>query len=126
MTQEILLVMTTCADADTAARLAESLLERRLAACVNAIEDVNSTYRWSGRVERAAETLLLIKTTPARYPALERHIREHSGYELPEIVAVRSSGGLDTYLAWVHEETTTRASDSRDGDNPGDNAHDER
>ena len=105
MSQGILLVLTTCADAQAGAALAEALVEQRLAACVNAIEGVQSTYRWQGKIERGTETMLLIKTTPQRYAALEDHIRAHSGYELPEIVAVRSEGGLDAYLDWVHTET---------------------
>jgi periplasmic divalent cation tolerance protein len=104
VSEPILLVLTTC-DAATAATLAESLVEQRLAACVNALEGVASTYRWQGRIERGTETMLVIKTTPQRYPALEAHIRSHSGYELPEIVAVRSDGGLAAYLDWVHAET---------------------
>lgn len=121
VTDDILLVMTTCSDSSAAGRLAESIVDRRLGACVSAIEDVRSTYRWNGRVENATETLLLVKTTPARYAALERHIREHSGYELPEIVAVRSSEGLAAYRAWVHDETMSGAAQPRNGDN----AHDE-
>ena len=105
MTQDILLVLTTCADAEAAAALAGSLVEQRLAACVNAIEGVNSTYRWEGKIERGTETMLVIKTTAARYQALEAHIRAHSGYELPEIVAVRSETGFAAYLDWVREQT---------------------
>lgn len=106
MTQRVLLVFTTCADAAAAAKLAHSLVEQRLAACVNAIEGVVSTYRWNGKIERGSETMLVIKTTPRRYAALEDHIRAHSGYELPEIIAVRSEGGLDAFVNWVHDETS--------------------
>jgi periplasmic divalent cation tolerance protein len=105
VSDRVLLVLTTC-EAASAAALAESLVEQRLAACVNALEGVTSTYRWQGKIERGTETMLVIKTTQARYPALEAHIRSHSGYELPEIVAVRSEGGLAAYLDWVHAETT--------------------
>jgi periplasmic divalent cation tolerance protein len=105
VTAEVLIVLTTCADAATGARLAQSLVEQRLAACVNAIDGVNSTYRWNGQLERGTETILIIKTTPARYEALEAHIRSHAGYELPEILAVRSEGGLTAYLDWVSAET---------------------
>ena len=101
----ILLVLTTCADAPAAAALADSLVELRLAACVSAIENVRSTYRWNDGVERATETMLVIKTTAERYGDLESHIREHTTYELPEIVAVRSQGGLAEYIAWVREAT---------------------
>lgn len=107
MSEGILLVLTTCAEPAAAAALAESLVASRLAACVNAIDGVSSTYRWEGKIERGTETLLVIKTTRARYRELEDHIREHSGYELPEIVAVRSDTGLAAYLGWVHEETGT-------------------
>lgn len=105
MTQDVLLVLSTCASAQAAA-LAESIVEQRLAACVNAIEGVTSTYRWEGKIERGTETMLVIKTTAARYAALEAHIRAHSDYELPEIIAVRSETGLAAYLDWVREQSS--------------------
>lgn len=104
--EAVLLVLTTCADAAAAAQLAEALVEARLAACVNALDGVTSTYRWNGKIERGSETMLVIKTTAHRYPALEAHILSSSDYELPEIVAVRSEGGLTGYLDWVQQETS--------------------
>ncbi|MFO7287546.1 MAG: divalent-cation tolerance protein CutA [Gammaproteobacteria bacterium] len=100
---EPLLVITTCGGAETADRVASALVERRLAACVNALPGAVSTYRWQGRVARDHETVLLIKTTAERYAAVEAAIRELSGYELPEVVAVRIERGLPGYLAWVAE-----------------------
>ena len=108
VTAEILLVLTTCGDAETAAKLAQSLVSQQLAACVNEISGVTSTYRWEGKTERADETMLVIKTTPERYDAVEAQIRAISSYELPEIIAVRPEGGLDAYLEWVSEETQQR------------------
>jgi len=102
---DVLLVLTTCSNAQVAARLADSIVAERLAACVSAIGGVESTYRWNGAVEHATETLLVIKTTANRYAALEEHIRARSGYELPEIVAVRPEGGYAAYLDWVSRET---------------------
>lgn len=102
----MLLVLTTCAGAQ-AAELAESLVEQRLAACVNALDGVRSTYRWKGKIEHETETMLVIKTTAERYPAVEAHIRAQSEYELPEIIAVRPERGLRGYLDWVRDETTT-------------------
>jgi periplasmic divalent cation tolerance protein len=102
----MLIVLTTCSDAVAAATLAEALVEQRLAACVNAIEGVTSTYRWNGKIESGTETMLVIKTTQRRYQALEDYIRAHSGYELPEIVAVRPERGLAAYLDWVRDETS--------------------
>lgn len=104
-----LLVLTTCGGAADAERIATGLVERRLAACVNALNGAVSTYRWQGKVVREEETLLLIKTTPERYSALEAAIRELSGYELPEVIGVRVDAGLPGYLQWVADEVAPAA-----------------
>jgi periplasmic divalent cation tolerance protein len=98
---ESLLVLTTCSGTDEADKLAKVLVEKRLAACVNAVNGITSTYRWQGVVERAQECLLVIKTTDERFADLERAIRETSSYELPEIVAVRVTAGSEAYLEWL-------------------------
>ena len=69
-----LLCLTTCPDSDTAQRIADALVEERLAACVNFLPGMHSTYRWKGKVERADEVLLLIKTTRVRLPAVQERI----------------------------------------------------
>lgn len=102
---DALLVLTTVPDAETGADLARALIDERLAACVNVMAPCASVYRWQGRVETAAEVQLLIKTTLARYGALEEAIRRMHPYELPEIVAVPIAQGLPEYLRWVAEET---------------------
>jgi periplasmic divalent cation tolerance protein len=104
---EALLVLTNLPDPAAAQSLAEHLVTHRLAACVNILAPCRSVYRWQGQLEAADETPLLIKTTAARYPALEAAIRERHPYELPEIVAVRLDHGLPAYLAWVAAETDT-------------------
>ena len=86
--------------------LAQALIERRLAACVNVLADCTSVYRWEGKVESCSEVPLLIKTTAARYPALEQAIRNLHPYELPEIIAVPIAHGLPEYLNWVAAETS--------------------
>ena len=96
-----LLVLTTCASADEAERLAGSLVEQRLAACVNTLGRVQSTYRWQGRVEREQESLLVIKTTEARLAEVERTIRERSSYDVPEVLAIPVHGGSAAYLGWL-------------------------
>lgn len=101
---EVLLVHTTCPDEAVAERITLALLEQRLAACVNRLPAVRSSYRWQGRIESAREFPLLIKTTRARYPALESAIRELHPYELPEIVALPVAAGLPAYLRWVVEQ----------------------
>lgn len=103
---ETLLVLTNLPDAEAAHALAARLVEARLAACVNILAPCRSVYRWQGKVEDAAEVPLLIKTTAARYAALEAEIRAVHPYELPEIVAVPLAHGLPEYLAWVAAATS--------------------
>ena len=103
MGSEALLVLTTCGNDDDAAALARSLVERGLAACVNAVGNIASTYRWQDRVQQDRETLLIIKTTTARYAALEAAIRAASKYELPEVIALPVTAGSVRYLSWIRE-----------------------
>ena len=101
MEPRALLVLTTCGDEAAADALATALVEERLAACVNRVAGVASTYRWRGKIERERECLLLIKTTSARLQAVERVIRSTTGYELPEMLAVPVEAGSADYLAWL-------------------------
>ena len=102
----VLLVLSTCPDRDTAQRLGSALVESRLAACVNIIPGVTSVYRWNGRIERDDECLLLVKTTDANYQRLESWLTDEHPYELPELIAVRTTRGLHDYLTWVHNEVS--------------------
>ncbi|WP_263768418.1 divalent-cation tolerance protein CutA [Propionivibrio soli] len=100
-----LLVLTNLPDIETANALAEKIVEKRLAACANILSPCHSIYRWKGVVESVDEVPLLIKTTEACYPALEKAICEGHPYETPEIIAVPITRGLPGYLAWVMAET---------------------
>ena len=100
-----LLVFCSCPNRDVAGSIAAVLVEQRLAACVTIMPEVASVYRWQGRVEHDNESLLLIKSTSARYAELERTIVEHHPYELPEIVATTLTKGLPDYLNWLDAET---------------------
>jgi periplasmic divalent cation tolerance protein len=102
-----LFVMTNLPDRDTAERLAARLIEARVAACVNLPAPCHSVYRWKGALQHDEEQPLLIKTSEARYAALEAEIRAAHPYELPEIIAVRIERGLPAYLDWIDEETRT-------------------
>lgn len=102
---DILLVITTCPDEETANAIALAAVENKLAACANILPRVQSIYRWQGAVESAFEVPLLLKTTAAAYPALEAGIRQSHPYDLPEIVALPVSHGLPGYLDWVAAET---------------------
>jgi len=105
----VFLILSTCPDADTAKRLARTLVEERLAACVNLLPGVSSTYRWRGEVEQATEVQLLAKTTADRRVALIARLAELHPYELPEILAVETAAGLPAYLDWVAAETRADA-----------------
>ena len=98
-----MVVLTTCGSSDDAASLARVLVERRLAACVNVIADVASTYRWQGRVQQDRETLLIIKTMSTRYARLEAAIVAESKFELPEVIAFPVEAGSAPYLEWLEE-----------------------
>jgi periplasmic divalent cation tolerance protein len=103
MPTETLVVLCTLPDREPAARLAQTLVEERLAACVNLVPGLTSWYRWQGSVQQDAEVLLLIKTTQAVYTRLEQRIRALHPYELPEIIAVPIQTGQADYLKWIQE-----------------------
>lgn len=102
---EILLVLTHCPDAATAAHITAALLDQRLAACVSEGAPVRSTYRWQGGLESAVEIPLQIKCTRERYPLVEQAIRELHPYDVPEIIALPVAAGHGPYLRWVDDET---------------------
>jgi periplasmic divalent cation tolerance protein len=105
MSTDALLVITNLPDRASAETLAQALVDRRAAACVNILAPCRSVYRWKGAVETAEEHPLFAKTTRDRYSLLERVVRELHPYELPEIIAVPIGGGLPAYLEWVTAET---------------------
>lgn len=96
------MLTTLGADADAAA-FARTLVEERLAACVNVIGPVKSIYRWHGAVAEDGEQQLVIKTTRAMLASLETRVAQLHPYELPEFLIVEPSGGSAEYLAWVRE-----------------------
>lgn len=100
------IVLTTLsADAD-AVLLARTLVEERLAACVNVLSPMTSVYRWQGKVEQEREQQLVIKTASARVSALEARVRQLHPYDLPEFLVLDVSGGSQAYLAWVAESVS--------------------
>ena len=100
-----LTVLTNLPDQASAQAIASLLVEKRLAACVNIMPPVVSTYRWQGKVETASEVPLMIKTTIKRYPELEAAIRKAHPYEVPEIIALPIHVGLPDYLQWIDSQT---------------------
>ena len=104
---DVVLVLSTAPAApgdDTAEQIARTLIDERLAACVNIHAPMASIYRWKGAVERDSERQLVIKTTRNTLPALEKRLRELHPYELPEFIVVAASGGSAVYLQWVAQQ----------------------
>lgn len=102
--REKIVVLVTCSSTKEANRLADALVEKRLAACVNILQTpVKSIYRWKGRVETAKEFLLLIKTSRANFLALSRQIEKLHSYDTPEIIALPITAGSPEYLRWLDQ-----------------------
>ena len=101
------LVLTTCPDADCARRIGDALVAEALAACVNVIPGLVSTYIWKGDTVRDSELLLLIKTRSDQVPALAERLRALHPYELPEILTVSLAEGLEEYLQWIDRAVDT-------------------
>jgi periplasmic divalent cation tolerance protein len=101
MSDPVLLCYCTCPDADSAQRIALALVGEKLAACVNRLPGISSTYRWQDAVTTDREELLLIKTTRARFEALRERLLALHPYELPELIAVPVERGHGAYLDWV-------------------------
>jgi len=98
-------VVTTIASRESAEALSRGAVAARLAACAQVTGPVNSTYWWQEKVETAQEWSVLFKTTADRYAELERHIRQHHDYDVPEILCTPVTAGSSAYLAWVTAET---------------------
>lgn len=97
------LVITTCGSQEEARRLAQELVGQRLAACVNIVPQIESVYRWKGKVETAPEWMLLIKTTSAAFEQLRDAIRKLHSYDMPECISIAIDDGNAAYLEWIAE-----------------------
>jgi len=100
-----LIVFSTCKNKKEAKKIAEELVKRKYAACVNLLP-VTSVFRWKGTVHRGAEWLLLIKSRSEVFSKLEECILSLHSYEMPEIIAFRIHDGLPSYLTWIDRETS--------------------
>jgi periplasmic divalent cation tolerance protein len=94
-------VLVTCGSQEEARRIARALVERRLAACVNIVPQLESVYQWQGKVESATEWLLLIKTTAGAVSPLQDAVHELHSYEVPEFIALAVEDGSAAYLEWI-------------------------
>jgi periplasmic divalent cation tolerance protein len=98
---DALIVFCTCSSREEALKLANAIVLEETAACVNILPAVESVYRWEGKIENAAEVLLLIKATRAQFVELRNLIVRLHSYETPEVIAVPVVAGLDKYLEWL-------------------------
>ena len=103
MTDKII-VLTTCESSQDAQTIAETLVEKRLAACVNILPGLKSIYRWQGKVENATELLLLIKTRRGLFEQLSAELARIHPYEVPEVIALPLIDGAPAYLGWLEKE----------------------
>jgi periplasmic divalent cation tolerance protein len=102
---DAIIVFMTASNGEEAARLADMLVGAHLAACVQILPEMESVYRWQGKIERAPEVLLLAKTTRSKFEELEREVRALHSYDTPEIIAVQVVAGSVPYLEWLSHAT---------------------
>ena len=95
------IVLTTCGSLEEARKIAHAFIERRLAACVNIVPQIESVYRWQDKVETAPEWLLVIKTTAGILPRLRDALHDLHSYEIPECMAIGIEDGSAAYLDWI-------------------------
>ncbi len=101
-----ILVLVTCGSEEEASKIAHSLVEEHLAACVNILSPIRSIYRWEGKVCDGKEWLLMIKTQKRRFKELEKKVKSLHSYSVPEIIALPITQGSSSYLQWLTEMTT--------------------
>ena len=100
---DVLLVISTFPDAETAKRISAALVTEKLAACANLLPAIDSIYRWQGKLEESAEVMGFFKTTRVRFSAFESRLRAMHPYEVAEVIAVPIADGSPPYLEWVRE-----------------------
>ena len=98
-------VLVTCGSIAEARKIGSNVVEQKLAACANIVPSVESIYRWKGKLERAREVLVVIKTTANRLPELEREVKRLHSYDVPEFIVLSIVAGSSKYLAWLQEST---------------------
>ena len=100
-----IIVLVTAPSADEGRSVAKALVEARLCACVNMIEGVKSTFRWQGEVQEEDEVLLVCKGREKDFPEIEKKVKEHHSYTVPEVIALHIQKGYNEYLDWITRET---------------------
>jgi len=99
------IILIACQSRKEADIIAASLLKKRLAACANIILGVNSNFWWDGKIDKAREVLLMLKTRRGNFKRIEKEVRRLHSYEVPEIIAIPIIAGSKDYLGWIEKET---------------------
>jgi periplasmic divalent cation tolerance protein len=102
---DYILVLITASSEKEGEKIGDALVKERLAACVNLLGGVKSTFRWKGRITSEQEVLLLVKTKDRLFQKLKKRVQELHSYEVPEVLALPILAGFEKYLSWVEEET---------------------
>ena len=105
---DAIVVFMTAPNREEAVRLADMLVGASLAACVQLLPEIESVYRWEGKIERQSEVLILAKTTQEKFAELEREVRAIHSYDTPEIIAVPASAISEPYKEWMRESVKNR------------------
>lgn len=105
-TNDYIIVLTTCNSSEQASSIADTLVNKKLAACVNIVNSIESVYQWQGKIEHDKEIQLIIKSRQCLFTQLEKTIQELHDYELPEIIAVPIVAGELNYLNWIQTSTS--------------------
>ncbi|MFO0753602.1 MAG: divalent-cation tolerance protein CutA [Thermodesulfovibrionales bacterium] len=102
---EALVVYITAPGEEEAVKIARTLVEERLAACVNLVKGIRSLYRWEGKIEDDSEVLMIAKTRRELFASLQQRVKELHPYSVPELIALPIVGGSPDYLCWLHDAT---------------------
>ena len=102
---QVVVILVTAVNQEEARKIGKGMVDAKLAACANIIPRIQSIYRWKGKVVKAQEVLIILKSTRLRYRALEKAIKAMHTYETPEIIALPVKEGLARYIGWVRSET---------------------
>jgi len=103
--EDFIIILVTTSSEEEGRKIAQALIEKRFAACVNLIKDIESIYRWKGKISDEREILILIKTRKKLYKSVEEEVKKLHSYEVPEIVALPIISGSKDYLYWIDSET---------------------
>lgn len=106
MEKPVVYLYWTCRDKTEAKKVVYGLLEKRLIACASIIPQVESIYRWEGKIEESLEVKVILKTVPDHFASIQDHILSHCSYKVPEITEVGLSNGHLPYLSWIVQETS--------------------